>query len=73
MRCGSNCGKLDWIFEKGTTPVCVSDLCSVKSAGAKTDPFTSRSSTSLSIMIQLLNVQCDSSVVKIVASLVQCM
>ena len=32
------------ILEKGTTPICVSDLRSVKSSCAKTDPFTSQSS-----------------------------
>ena len=28
------------ILEKGTTPICVSDLSSVRLTGKKTDPFT---------------------------------
>ena len=58
MSCVSNSLKTDAILEKGTTPVCVSALCSVKSSGANIDPLISRRSISLSMMIQLLSMDC---------------
>ena len=57
------------ILEKGTTPVCVSNLCSVKLKGAKT--HFSVDCDLITLYLMSLNVACDSSLVEIAVHLVE--